>query len=146
MNATDKEALARAIDSLGATDLGNGYYAYRDEGMQRYYVVTPDALSLLSSYLDRAAELGPSEQYSDGLTCANAYSLWCADTQATEMPSWWTPSRRYACVVNGHYHEGTLAVARHFAADFEREGFTTKVVTVNLETGEEVNAADGKGF
>jgi hypothetical protein len=51
------------------------------------------------------------------------------------LPAWWSPERRFAALVSGTYHPGTLAVARHFV---EEDFCRGQVVTADLETGEEV--------
>lgn len=78
---TEQERIARAADRLSATALGDGRWAYYDDATQRYWVVDADDLAGLCDYLDA----------DDEYERAAAYSLWCSDTLATEMPRAWTP-------------------------------------------------------
>jgi hypothetical protein len=83
MNATSGDNLARAAEALGASRLLDGRWAYFDDGMYRWYVVS--ALSL-AHYCDYTDEAGANDGVGD-----DAYSLWCAATTAQEMPKGWDP-------------------------------------------------------
>lgn len=75
--------IQRAADHIDATELSDGVWAHRDDGMGRWYVVTAAELAKLCEYLD-----------SDDESVANdAYSHWCAGTSATEMPEGWEPGK-----------------------------------------------------
>jgi len=74
-------AIKRAADYLDATDMGDGQWAYYDEGMRRYYLVSADDLAGLCEFLDAT----------DTDISRDAYSHWCAGTTAWEMPFGWTP-------------------------------------------------------
>ena len=81
--------MKNAIDYLGAIEVAPGRYAYRDDATRRYYVVDADDLGGLYDY-DDDGQLLPI----DAPRSTHAqYSVWCADTQATEMPSWWAPEQ-----------------------------------------------------
>jgi hypothetical protein len=72
-----KMSVIQAIAKLGAVKVADGY-AYRDDGMRRYYVVSEGGLAVLDSML------------ANGMP--DAYSLWCALTIADEMPVGYEPS------------------------------------------------------
>jgi hypothetical protein len=77
------DTLAAGIAKLSATKLPDGRFAYFDDGMRRWYVVTEtDVVSLIADYVESAR---PN-------IAADAYSHWCARTQAEEMPDGWEPS------------------------------------------------------
>jgi hypothetical protein len=73
--------LARAVDHLDAVRLSDGRYAYHDDGMRRWYLVSASDLADLVDYLDS----------DDEAIMADAYSHWCAGSIAQEMPAGWTP-------------------------------------------------------
>jgi hypothetical protein len=76
-------ALDRATTELGAVELSDGQYAYYDEGMDRWYIVTAaDLESYVTDYLGS----------DDEAITADAYSHWCAGTVAEEMPRGWDPA------------------------------------------------------
>jgi hypothetical protein len=77
----DAAALARAADHLAAQRLADGRYAYEDDGMRRWYVVSASDLADLVDYLDS----------DDDAIASDAYSHWCAGSVAQEMPAGWTP-------------------------------------------------------
>lgn len=126
------DRLARAIDCLGAKDLGNGYYAYRAHTARREWRVT--------SHLERLAALlsGPNT------FAREHYPIEAAHLESVEMPSWWKPEQQFAI----SYTEGrdaghviayeTLAGARAGAA--ARKSAKPEVLTVDLTTGEEIAA------
>jgi hypothetical protein len=76
------ERLDRAIAHVGATELTCGGYAYYDNAMRRYYVVSSVDLADLCCYLDD----------SDPQISRDAYSHWCAGTEAKKMPEGWCPN------------------------------------------------------
>jgi hypothetical protein len=59
--------LATAIEILDATKTDGGEYRYHDEGTQSDWLVSADDLARLVG------------------ECGGDYSLWCADTGATEI-------------------------------------------------------------
>jgi hypothetical protein len=65
-----------------ACELADGSYAHYDEGMRRWYVVTADDLEHYADCL----------QSDDPAIARDAYSHWCAGTQAVEMPKDWEPT------------------------------------------------------
>jgi hypothetical protein len=73
--------LARAADYLDAVQISDRRYAYHDDGMGRWYLVSASDLADLVDYLDS----------DDEAVTGDAYSHWCAGTMAEEMPSGWTP-------------------------------------------------------
>ena len=73
--------LARAIERLGATDIGGGLYAYWAAEMSCYYVAEVAELESLCDYMDD----------DDPQISRDAYSHWCAGSDAREMPRGWTP-------------------------------------------------------
>lgn len=74
---------------LGGTRLPeSGCYAYQETPGGPFYVVSLDDVAALGERLNCPEVWG-----------ADPYSGWCADTAATEMPSWWTPERRYVVAV-----------------------------------------------
>ena len=132
-NQTDTSALERAITYLGATEVAPGRYAYRDDATHRYYVVTADVMERLPQYLDAEDD---SHTASHG-----GYSEWCADTQAVEMPAWWTPERREAwrMTCDGG-HVGARDASERFAAWPAEHLTCSERITADLETGAEVPA------
>lgn len=75
--------LARAAKHIDATDLGNEIWAHYADETGRWYVVTADELEDLCDYLD----------HDDEQISGDAYSHWCADTEAKEMPAGWEPGQ-----------------------------------------------------
>lgn len=77
--------LERAADELGAVLLTRGphegNYAYYDQGMGHWYVVTAEELAEYPEYI--ASE--------DDQFISDAYSHWCAGSTAVEMPHGWDP-------------------------------------------------------
>ena len=81
---THERTLDRAIELLDATKLPSGRYAYWDDGMHRYYIVDESDLeSYVTLYVD----------HDDPLIRSDAYSHWCAGTNADEMPKGWEPGQ-----------------------------------------------------
>jgi hypothetical protein len=130
------DALRRAIAYLGAVRVRDGgdpiqpaLYAYFDDAMRRYYAVAEPEL------LDLGVRLS---------TDADAYSLWCAESHAVELPSWWTPGQQFAVVLGTGSDAGhriafeTLAGAK--AGARARLSMEPRVITADLETGAEVPA------
>jgi hypothetical protein len=77
--------LRRAAKKINAVSVGDARWAHRDDGTQRWYIVTDEELSSLCDYLDASEQI-----------CADAYSHWCAGTLAEEMPADWNPIERVA--------------------------------------------------
>jgi hypothetical protein len=75
------ERVARAAAHVNATELADGDWAYYANETGRWYVVDADDLESLCDYLDDG-----DEQVS-----GDAYSHWCAATDAREMPEGWEP-------------------------------------------------------
>lgn len=73
--------IERAAEYIDATELPEGDYAYYAAEVNRWYVVTADALGELCEYLDS----------SDEQVSRDAYSHWCAGTLACEMSDDWYP-------------------------------------------------------
>lgn len=73
--------LERAAEHIDATDLGNGTWAHYAEETSSWYVVTAEELEELCDYLDS----------DDETIRRDAYSHWCAGTNAKEMPEGWSP-------------------------------------------------------
>lgn len=117
-DTTTTDARSRAIALLDATQIAPGRYAYRDDAMRTYYIVDDSALVLLGERLALDSD---------------AYSEWCADTQATEMPAWWTPTERYTWrdLATGELLTSPVAPGHLCHHKYER-------VTADLTTGEEV--------
>ncbi len=70
--APSRAALQRAIDLLGAVDLGDGRYASYDKTRKRWFVYE-DCAAFVSNH---------------GGTCH-------------DLPQWWSPKRRYKCAQCG---------------------------------------------
>ena len=88
---TPTPTLRRAIAHLDARLVPEGPhatdYAYYAAETQRWYVVTSTDLEALGAALDADEP--------------DAYSRWCADAAAEEMPRGWEPDRA-ACLNCGH--------------------------------------------
>lgn len=121
----EDEALACAIDYLGATDLGNGRYAFkggpdRDNPDAVWRVANTDDMMKCGALLPRGENDAPPE--------------WIMDEAF--MPSWWTPKHRFAA----HYLEEYVPFpTRKLALEYV-DIYGGSAVTVNLETGEEIRA------
>jgi hypothetical protein len=118
---TTTDSLQQAISHLGAVEVAPGRYAWQTKTQQTHWVVTSAKdLERLSAYLDheRATDLD-----------------WLAQSDAVEMPAWWTPERRYAVISkNGVTCPGpSKELCR-------ASGACALVVTADLSTGEEVPA------
>lgn len=120
-----KDALARAIDDLGATDLGNGHYAFFNDGTFRRY---DKNRGFYDAYEDKRWHTFSSVRMERISERTEALKL---EGQAL-MPSWWTPAQQFAT------GPGRQAFTSFAAADHYGEGAT--VYTADLETGEEVPA------
>lgn len=70
-------ALSRAQSELGASLMADGRYRYRDDGMGADYAVSADDLAYYIDCLDS----------DDESVRADAYSHWCAGTQAERLIS-----------------------------------------------------------
>jgi len=70
-----------AANYLGATRLPNQSWAYFAHETGRWYVIGAAALANLVRYLN----------HHDPAVRSDAYSRWCADTSASEMPEGWEP-------------------------------------------------------
>jgi hypothetical protein len=68
---------ARAIECISASEDSDGSYVYYDNGMRRYYRVDAGDIVVLGEMLAAGT--------------VDAYSHWCAQTTAEEMPAEWTP-------------------------------------------------------
>lgn len=78
---TRETRIGRAAEHIGARELGEDRYAYRDDATWLWYVLSADEVAKLCDYLDHA---DPDIQ-------RDAYAHWCADSAAHEMPRGWTP-------------------------------------------------------
>lgn len=74
--------MRRAAEHIDADDMGDGRWMYYAHETTSYWVVDAEALETLCDYLDNEGVSG------------DAYSRWCAQTGAVEMPRGWTP-RQY---------------------------------------------------
>lgn len=81
MTTETTDRLARAAETLNATDLGDGRWAYYADEVSRYCVVSAADLAELCDYLDHA----------DEEIARSAYSHWCAGNPADEMDADWSP-------------------------------------------------------
>lgn len=72
----------RAADYLDATRLPDGRWAYLARETGRWYRLDAVDMARLAWYLD----------YAHPAVRRDAYSLWCADTPAEEMPEGWAPT------------------------------------------------------
>lgn len=81
MSKDNVAEIKRAASHIDATDLGNGRWAHYADETSRWWIVTEDELAELCEYLDS----------DDEQIAADAYSHWCAGTDAVEMPSGWSP-------------------------------------------------------
>jgi hypothetical protein len=129
---TNTDALQRAIAYLRVKEVAPQRWAYYASETQRYYIVSEDALAQLPGYLDREQA---ARDRQDGHIGAGegGYSEWCADTQQTEMPVWWTPERR------------SIDYCDHVGEEIDPcpdgdDCVATARYTASLETGEEVSA------
>lgn len=75
--AIDATLVQRAIDYLACTDLGDGSWAYYAAETRSWWVVDDATLESLGEAL---ADDEPE-----------AYSRWCAETDAEEQPEGWAP-------------------------------------------------------
>lgn len=73
--------LARAAKHVAAVELENGTWAHYADETSRWHCVSIDDLESLCDYLDDP----------DPSISRDAYSHWCAGTQAEEMPKGWEP-------------------------------------------------------
>lgn len=119
--AEKTDSLARAIDYLGATDLGNGRYAlFMGVDDPQHWLVT-DANDLIRATFS-------DEDFKN----------------TVRMPSWWTPERQFAYRFASSVYsrrDDAEADAQACAQSYAFKGeFAPSIqrVTVNLETGEEV--------
>lgn len=69
--------MQRAINLADAVQISPRRWAYFDDNTRRWYVVSSKIMKLLANYLDTWG--------------IYAYSRWCADTLAKEMPHGWEP-------------------------------------------------------
>lgn len=78
----DADRLARAAAEVGATDMGDGRWAYYADETSRWYVMPAKELEELCDYLD----------HDDPQIRNDAYSHWCAGhSEVMEMPRGWEP-------------------------------------------------------
>lgn len=134
---TQNEALARAIEYTDATFLGcacghvegchtcveySPVYAQRDNENSPYYVVDAESMKHLGSALIAGQE--------------DAYSFWCASSDALRMPSWWTPEQPFAW----RPKDGGISRLPHHDLDGWDASFDEDLerITADLTTGEEV--------
>lgn len=75
------ERISRAVAALGATDLGDDRWAYYADETSSWWIVNGDDLESYCDYLDDP----------DPAISGDAYSHWCAGTNAEEMPEGWEP-------------------------------------------------------
>lgn len=73
---SEMTSLRRAALEIGAVNLGDGW-AHRDDGTRRWYRVSEAQLEDLGVMLAAGTP--------------DAYSRWCADSTAVEMPAEWQP-------------------------------------------------------
>lgn len=78
---SNESKLQRAVRHISAVKVGRSTWAYYADEESRWYQVSSDELSELCDYLD-----DPDQQVS-----GDAYSHWCAGTDAKEMPEGWSP-------------------------------------------------------
>lgn len=71
--------LARAAEHIDAVQIGAERWAHYAAETSSWWVVSADELESLCDYLD------------DETIRGDAYSLWCADTDAREKPIGWEP-------------------------------------------------------
>ena len=125
MNTTT-DALARAVESLGAVEVEPGRYALQPEDGkgEPWYTVSTNALSLCGYVPD---------------------SVWLAVRRhLTPMPSWWTPEQRAIWKVREITDDGNLVRTDFRDDNLPQERLPYEVwrerITADLITGEEVTA------
>jgi hypothetical protein len=127
MSTATQDALARAIDYLGATDLGNGRHAFTDG--PSWCIGTERTLSVLGRRLLHAGNI----------------AMWgkTPEQHATlfKMPSWWTPEQQFAWrIMNARGEEADPGVRYTQEPSGAPLGFRFERLTVDLTTGEEIAA------
>ena len=76
-----RSRLEKAVEKVSASAIPSGDYAYYDDAMRCYYVVDSRTLEELTGYLES----------DDPAIAGDAYSHWCAGSDAEQMPDGWTP-------------------------------------------------------
>lgn len=76
---TNAQKLLRAAHLIQAVKVSPRRWAHYATETDRWYTVSAKGLRALIDYLD------------DPATCDDAYSHWCADVDAREMPEGWAP-------------------------------------------------------
>lgn len=98
------------IDELGATDLGNGRFAFKEDGGWR--IADYEAL---------------------GLWSRDGYGDWVGSNTIKVDAYWWTPTQQFAYIPLSNESLRLPSIAEALFGGVRR-------ITVNLETGEEVSA------
>jgi hypothetical protein len=80
-DTTTARRLRRAASHINAIELHDGCWAHYAEETGHWYIITAHELEELCDYLDD----------SDPEISSNAYSHWCAGTNAEEQPKGWEP-------------------------------------------------------
>ena len=152
MPKTEQDALARAIEYLGAVKIASGgdhtpdgglvmtdLYAYREPegyGGKGYGIVNSDDLATL-------VVLMSEDTSGDGpdLSVREAYYEWCLLTRAVPMPSWWSPERLFAWRSVDDEGNASSAGDKPYADYLTRVGGGRTVkVTASLDDGSEIPA------
>jgi hypothetical protein len=124
------EALAKAVQYLGAVEVAPGRYAFPAR-------TTTKALE------------GTTKREAWHVTDANGvigiivHAKALSEAGAVAMPAWWSPEKRFAWRTNWEgFSERTQALRFKSRGDAERyiEGGDVERITADLETGDEVQA------
>jgi hypothetical protein len=118
---TTTDALQRAIQYLGAVEVAPGRYAYRNERLSRWEIISQAAMCAR----DRGGHWCPRHQW------------------AVAMPAWWTPDERFAAyigdeIVSRDMTRDRTVLKAHWALQDGQPTSVVRVVTAELTTGEEV--------
>ena len=108
------------------SELRPALYAYRDRNAERFYTIDRNALFDLQRRLNQTD--------SSASAVEDAYQDWCDATEATGLPTWWSPERRSAWRHGASCKPGPRTT---FATNLEP---SCERITADLETGAEVPA------
>lgn len=113
---------ARSISYIGATDLGNGFFAYRPLPSKPWRFISSADLDVAAAHLDLDRDAG--------------HEIWPSTLQhSVEAPEWWSPAKPYM-VTGGDGNIETYASLDAAESDMS----SSRVWTVDPKTGEEVRA------
>jgi hypothetical protein len=136
-----QDALARAIDYLGATDLGCDGLAFigtLDYKTRGYFILSPRTVrggATFALAIEEILSVIPTNRHAE-----DALEGWRSENCIFVQASWWTPTQQFAV----RDSNGTLLSTHNCKQNiYPRpidDGYFEKCVTVDLTTGEEIAA------